>query len=196
MKNNSGNFYNYMYPLYPIVDRFFKKQKKQLANIINNLPSGNVLEIGVGNGSMLPLYQKHIVTGVDLSTKMLARAKRRETQVRVHLFMADGEDMKFQKESFDYVIINHVLSVTTHPETMLQEAFRVLKPDGQLFILNHFTPGNALRFINIIFHPFAHLIQFRSYFLINDLKSLDLFRLQYMIPSKPFGYYKILAFRK
>jgi phosphatidylethanolamine/phosphatidyl-N-methylethanolamine N-methyltransferase len=193
---NPGSFYNYIYPLYPIVDRFFKKQKKQLADIINRLPSGNVLEIGVGNGSMLPLYQKHIITGVDLSTKMLARAKKRETRVGVHLFVADGEDMKFQKESFDYVIINHVLSVAGNPEIMLREAFRMLKPNGQLFILNHFTPDNALKFIDIMFHPLARLFQFLSYFLISDLKSLGLFRLQYIVPSKPFGYYKILAFRK
>lgn len=191
-----GRFYNYIYFLYPIVDKFFRKQKKRLAGIVNALPSGNVLEIGVGNGSMLPLYQRHIVTGIDLSTKMLSKAKRRETKVRVHLFMADGEDMKFPKESFDYVIINHVLSVTENPERMLQEAFRVLKPTGQLFILNHFTTGNTLKFVDIMFHPLARLLRFRSYFPVSVLKSLNLFQPQYMNASKPFGYFKILAFKK
>jgi len=194
--NNPGRLYNYIYPLYPIADRFFRKQKKQLAIIINAMPAGNVLEIGVGNGSMLPLYRKHIITGIDLSTKMLARAKRRETQVRVHLFIADGEDTKFPEESFDYVLINHVLSVARDPDSMLQEAHRVLKPGGKLFILNHFTPGNALKLIDILFHPFSRLLRFRSYFLISDLKALDLFESEYMISSKPFGYYKILAFKK
>lgn len=193
---NPGRFYNYIYPIYPVVDLFFKKQKKQLADIVNMLPVGNVLEIGVGNGSMLPLYQKHIITGIDLSTKMLTNAKKRKTNVRVHLFMADGEDTKFPEESFDYVIINHVLSVTKNPDAMLKEAFRVLKPNGQLFILNHFTPENMLGFIDKMFHPVACMVQFRSYFRINDLKSLKFFHLQYMIASKPFSYFKILAFKK
>lgn len=193
---NSGRFYNYIYWIYPSIEPFFKKQKLQLASIINELPVGNLLEIGVGNGNMLPLYRKHIITGVDLSTRMLSIAKKRETKVRVHLFMADGTDMKFQDESFDYVVINHVLSVTAHPEVLLLEAFRVLKPEGNLFIVNHFTPDNALKYIDKLFQTIASMLQFRSYFPVVLLKSLNQFDPQFQISSRPFGYYKILAFKK
>lgn len=193
---NSRRFYNYIYWLYPVIEPFFRKQKLQLANIINKLPAGDLLEIGVGNGNMLPLYQKHIISGIDISERMLSVAKNRETQVRVHLFMADGTDMKFQNESFDYVVINHVLSVTHQPNLLLREAFRVLKPGGKLFIANHFTPDNNLKYIDKFFQPVAELLRFRSYFPVTLLKSWNQLEPELQISSKPFGYYKILLFKK
>jgi phosphatidylethanolamine/phosphatidyl-N-methylethanolamine N-methyltransferase len=193
---NKGRFYNYCYFLYPAIDRFFLKQKRKMATLVNTLPAGNLLEIGVGNGSTLPLYKGHIITGIDLSTKMLSIAKKRKTAVLVHLFAADGTAMKFPDETFDYVVINHVLSVTDNPERMLQEAYRVLKPDGLAILLNHFTPPNALCYLDRLFVPIAYLLQFRSYFPLSGLQSLSLFQFQYNIPAKPFGYYQMIVLKK
>ena len=50
--------------------------------VLNALPPGRILEIGVGTGLALPRYKReHRITGVDLSPDMLARARGRvETQ--------------------------------------------------------------------------------------------------------------------
>ena len=46
---------------------------------MNEIPPGRILEIGVGTGISLPLYdRKHRVTGIDLSPKMLDIAREHE----------------------------------------------------------------------------------------------------------------------
>jgi phosphatidylethanolamine/phosphatidyl-N-methylethanolamine N-methyltransferase len=193
---NTSRFYNIIYPLYPVIDFFFLKQKKILASIINDLPFGNLLEVGVGNGSMLPMYTKHTVSGIDLSIKMLSVAKKRKTKVPVQLFLMDGKEMKFGDSSFDYIIINHTLSVVKEPGCLLDNCYRVLKPSGKLIILNHFTPANILGLIDIMLIPLSGLLHFKSYFPLSGIKALGQFQLQYKIPSKPLGYYQIVVLEK
>ena len=194
--NNIGRFYNSIYWMYPIIDRFFLKQKKQVAHIINQLEHGTLLEIGIGSGSTLPFYTKHEIIGIDLSSKMLSIAKKKKTKVPVQLFIGDATQIMNGNATIDYVIINHVLAATNNPEQILKEAFRVLKPNGHLIILNHFTPKNLLGLIDYCFIPFTKLLRFRSYFFLSDLKNLNLFKIEYKILSKPFGYYQIVVLKK
>lgn len=192
----TSRFYNTIYQIYPVIDFFFLKQKKMLASIINDFPCGNLLEVGIGNGSILPLYKKHTISGIDLSIKMLSIAKRRKTSVPVHLFLMDAEEMKFRNDMFDYIVINHTLSVLKDPELILNNCYRVLKPSGKLIILNHFTPNNLLALIDILSIPLSRLLHFKSYFPISKIKALYQFRLLYKKMSKPLGYYQIIVLEK
>jgi phosphatidylethanolamine/phosphatidyl-N-methylethanolamine N-methyltransferase len=194
--NTSANFYNRFYRLYPVVDFFLKGQKQYLVKYINQLPKGNLLEIGVGNGSVLPLYQKHYITGIDTAGNMLKVARTRRTNTTVALLNMNGEALKFPDASFDYIVISHVLSVTAHPENMLRESHRVLKPGGLLLIHNHFTPSNLLQYMDRFFSLLAPIFRFRSVFKISDLESLKSFSHQRQITVGIAQYFKILILEK
>ena len=196
MNQRTAIFYNSYHRFYPLIDFFLKPHKKELLQRVNALPAGQLLEIGIGNGSLLPGYRRHVLTGIDISSRMLEVAAGRKTSIPVETAVMDGEALQFPDARFDYIVINHVLSVTTHPERMIHEAFRVLKQDGLLFIQNHFTPSNWLRFADMLAAPFSKRLRLRSLFRVQDLPSLQQFELKESVTLGQLGYYKLLIYCK
>lgn len=84
MSRATESFYNSFSFFYPLVDVFLKRQKKVLFDAINSMPDGKLLEIGVGNGAHLKLYQKHQITAIDTSAGML----RLDPNMILHLIAA------------------------------------------------------------------------------------------------------------
>jgi phosphatidylethanolamine/phosphatidyl-N-methylethanolamine N-methyltransferase len=189
------HFYNRFYFLYPVVDVFLKPQKCRLLQEINALPCGHLLEIGVGNGSHLNLYQSHRITAIDTSLKMLETARKHQ-YANVELLQMDGERLLFPDQTFDYVVLSHVIAVVNNPEKLLEETYRVLKPNGQIFILNHFTPQNWLRHIDSSFQLVSKLFHFNSIFHVNRLVAIRKFTLLREIGFGQLSYFKLLIYAK
>lgn len=181
--------------MYPLIDLFLKPQKRKLFHMINTLPSGRLLEIGVGNGADLKYYTRHIVIAVDNSKSMIERARKRQKD-NVCLLQMNGEALSFPNESFDYVILSHVIAVVEHPEKVMLEVHRVLKPNGKIIILNHFTPNNWLKYLDISFAKISRLLYFRSVFRITELAEIRKFRLLSESRAGLFSYFKILIYEK
>lgn len=192
----TSSFYDLISGFYPVIDLFLYARKKKIAGKINAFPAGELLEIGVGHGSMLPLYRQHNITGIDISRQMLAHAKKRKVHTPTVLQTMDGEQLLFPDNCFDYILLNHVLSVTDQPDRMITEAGRVLKKGGLLLIHNHFTPTHVLKYLDQFFAPLAPLFHFRSLFHLSSLPALQSLRLQYRQQSQPLGYYQFLIFSK
>jgi phosphatidylethanolamine/phosphatidyl-N-methylethanolamine N-methyltransferase len=121
----------------------------RIARVIRSLdipPGARVLEIGVGTGLSLDAYPSHCqVTGVDLAPDMLERAQdkvNRNGWRHITLEQGDALDLKFEDNSFDYVMAFHVISVVPDPARMMAEARRVCRPGGVLTIINHFRTSN------------------------------------------------------
>lgn len=195
MMNNSENFYDRFMPLYPLVELFLKPQKLKFFDKINRYPHGHLLEIGIGNGSNLKYYKTHEITGVDTSENMLEQARKRQKN-NVQLFHMDGQTLSFPDEAFDYVILSHVIAVVENPEKLLNEVHRVLKPNGKVFILNHFTPDNPLKYFDKLFETFSSVFHFRSLFPVSCLPRLQNFNLLNEFNAGLFSYFKILIYEK
>jgi phosphatidylethanolamine/phosphatidyl-N-methylethanolamine N-methyltransferase len=193
--NSTGIFYNCLSSLYPAINYFLKGYKKALIEEVNNNAPGKLLEIGIGNGSHLPLYGTHQITGIDISEAMLNKAQRFKNE-HTKLFLMNGENLLFPEVSFDYVVISHVLAVTKNPDQLLKQIYKVLKPGGKLFILNHFTPDNWLRYVDWAFQPLSTLFHFKSSFKLTDIKELQLFSLYKQTELGKSSYYKLLIFCK
>ena len=58
--------------------------------------------------------------------------------------LARAEQLAFADASFDCVTLPYVLSVTPDPARLTAELRRVCKPGGDIFVLNHFSGGNAV----------------------------------------------------
>ncbi len=195
MNTQSEKFYNRWTFLYPIVDLFLRPQKRIFFNTINSYPHGQLLEIGVGNGAHFKYYNRHKIIGIDTSTSMVTKAQKR-TKDNIEVVQMNGENLSFQNETFDYVILSHVLAVVEDPENLLKEVYRVLKPDGKIFILNHFTPNNWLGYVDKIFGGVSRIFHFKSVFHISDLRQIEKFKILRSFNAGPFSYFKILIYEK
>jgi ubiquinone/menaquinone biosynthesis C-methylase UbiE len=103
--------------------------------IMNALPKGGkLLDIGCGTGLFVERYitAGGSAIGLDISSKMIQKARRRCTACDYTL--GTGEKIPFCDNSFDAVSSLLVFSYVKDPETMLNEAYRVLKPGGKIAI--------------------------------------------------------------
>jgi phosphatidylethanolamine/phosphatidyl-N-methylethanolamine N-methyltransferase len=134
---------------------------------MNIQPGDSVLEVGVGTGINLPLYPAGCtITGIDLSTPMLEKARERIIEQGLRnsrVLEMDAAAMNFPDESFDIVYAPYLISVVPDPVKVAQEMKRVCRRGGRIVILNHFKSHNpvAARFDTLI-SPLTVHIGFKS----------------------------------
>ena len=103
---------------------------------------GRILEVGVGTGLSLPDYGwSNRLVGVDLSVPMLRKARARVQEHRLTnvdgLAVMDAQHLGFQDAVFDVVVAQYVITAVPDPEATLDEFARVLKPGGEIILINH-----------------------------------------------------------
>ncbi|MCQ8240913.1 class I SAM-dependent methyltransferase [Acetobacteraceae bacterium KSS12] len=124
--------------------------RRRAVQAVNRLPGTRVLEVGVGTGLALPHYDVgKRITGIDLSTAMLERARRRAARLRLAnvdaLMEMDAEETVFPDASFDVAVAMFVASVVPNPRRLLAELKRVVRPDGHILFVNHFLAEKGPR---------------------------------------------------
>lgn len=114
---------------------------KQRAKIVP-LASGRVLELGIGMGLNLALYDAakvESVTGVDPAAELRAVAQAAPRDPALSVVVEDGtaEALPFETASFDCVVCTFTLCSVQTPAAALSEARRVLKPGGRFLYCEH-----------------------------------------------------------
>ena len=103
--------------------------------------SGDILEIGFGTGLNLPHYPEAVtsLTTVDPNAGMSAIAQKRidRSPIPVTQKTTSGEKLPFADNSFDNVVCTWTLCSIPNVEKALREAYRVLKPGGKFFFIEH-----------------------------------------------------------
>jgi phosphatidylethanolamine/phosphatidyl-N-methylethanolamine N-methyltransferase len=111
-------------------------------------PGTEVLEVGVGTGINLGMYPRTAkITGIDLSSRMLAKAQTRIDEkglANCHVMEMDATKMTFADNSYDVVYAPYVISVVPDPVAVAREMYRVCRPGGRVVILNHFKSANPI----------------------------------------------------
>jgi phosphatidylethanolamine/phosphatidyl-N-methylethanolamine N-methyltransferase len=189
----------------PIYDNTFGKiadaGRQEAVNLVNGL-GGRVLEVGVGTGMSLPNYDAGVsVTGIDLSTAMLKKARKRVAREKLANVEAvlemDASDMDFEDGSFDVVVAMYVLTVVPDPKAVMAELNRVCKPGGDVIILNHFSSEDRfMRFVEKSFARFSEALGWRPEFPLETVMGEDDLKLVSRQFVKPARLFSLLRFRK
>lgn len=129
-------------PLLHLVSRHFADQRRALMAHAH----GRVLELGVGTGSNLAYYPVEVsdVVGIDPHPGVLERARltARELEAdglayRIRLHRADAERLPYADAAFDTVVAFLTLCTIPDHAAAAREAYRVLKPEGRLLVMEH-----------------------------------------------------------
>jgi ubiquinone/menaquinone biosynthesis C-methylase UbiE len=139
--------YDRIAPVYDVMDGFMEwlAFRRWREHVWRQVEGPRILEVGVGTGKNMPYYPKKAqVVAVDISDKMLARARRRTLRLGadVELLPMDAQALGFPDASFDCVVATFVFCSVPNPVLGLQEARRVCKSDGGIVLLEHMRPEN------------------------------------------------------
>lgn len=157
--------YDVVAPIYdlmewPVERWMFRHWRPELWDAVDG---PEVLELGVGTGKNIPYYPRDVhVTAIDLSPKMLARARdvaESFPDKEITLQEMDAQALDYSAATFDEVLSTFVFCSVPDPVQGLREALRVTRPGGHLYLLEHMratTTGLATA-MDIIDGPFHWL---------------------------------------
>jgi phosphatidylethanolamine/phosphatidyl-N-methylethanolamine N-methyltransferase len=193
----------------PIYDKVFGsvfEQARRAAVEASERVGGRILEVGVGTGISLPYYSSRSrVVGIDISDEMLQVARRRVVTDRLshveRLAVMDAEDLEFPDDSFDVVVAQYVVNTVPNPELALDEFLRVVRPGGELVIVNRVgAEAGSRRAFEHLFQPFAQRLGWRSKFPWDRFERWSARNpAAYLIerrPVPPLGHFSLIRFGK
>lgn len=193
----------------PVYDLVFGKvfdQGRQSTIEIADRIGGRVLDVGVGTGLSLSDYSRTTrLCGVDISEPMLRKAQQRVHSLKLTnvelLAVMDAKNLAFADGFFDAVVAQYVITAVPDPERTLDEFIRVLKPGGELILVNHIgAEGGPRRLFELAFAPLARRLGWRPEFpwarLVNWAGGHGGVRLAERRPMQPMGHFSLIRYRK
>src|ERR1041385_6606773 len=166
---------------------------------------GGILEVGVGTGISLPDYARvNRIVGIDISTPMLRKARERVAEYKLTnveaLAVMDAKHLAVPDASFDVVVAQYVITAVPDPEATLDDFARVLKPGGEIILVNHLGAENGLRRVfEQSFSPLARRLGWSPEFPWARLQSwADRagFTVIERRPMPPMGHFSLIRFGK
>ena len=94
--------------------------------------------VWIGYRELLPVLELSLVQHKLILGRQLIPLSLRASQ-----FIAHPETLSIQPDSVDVVILAHALELSAEPHHVLREAYRILRPEGQL-IVTGFNPMSML----------------------------------------------------
>ena len=191
-KRVSG-FYDYTF------GQIFRPGQKKLVSMMECTSTDKVLEIGIGTGTSYKYYPMETeVTGIDISPDMLEKAKkniRKHNLQNKNVIMMNGEQLKFEDNSFDKVVGMYVISVTQNPNLLIKEMKRVCKPNGDIYLVNHFSFETDSKFMKILekgLMPVSKYLGWRPYFPFSEFNAYAKLNVQSISKVNIFDYWGII----
>jgi phosphatidylethanolamine/phosphatidyl-N-methylethanolamine N-methyltransferase len=193
-------------PIYDVVfGAVFERGRKASIAAAERI-GGRILEVGVGTGLSLPDYSwSNRLVGVDLSVPMLRKAKARVSEHRLTnvegLAVMDAQHLGFADAVFDVIVAQYVITVVPDPETTLDEFARVIKPGGEIILVNHLGAEAGPRAVlERGFAPLARRLGWRPEFGWGRLAKWAArhggVRVIERRPMPPLGHFSLIRFAK
>lgn len=126
-----------------------KRWRRRAMRYIRDEEKGMLLDVACGTGDFsIAAYRSgvHRVIGIDISANMVEIGCRKIAEQgldeHISLRIGDSEQMEFADATFDVVTVAFGVRNFEHLEKGLREMLRVLKPGGQVIILEFSMPEN------------------------------------------------------
>jgi phosphatidylethanolamine/phosphatidyl-N-methylethanolamine N-methyltransferase len=167
---------------------------------------GRILEVGVGTGISLPDYASaNRLVGIDLSEPMLRKAQARVIEHKLTnveaLAVMDAGRLALPDAAFDVVVAQYVITAVPDPEKTLDEFVRVIRPGGEIILVNHIgAESGPRRVFEQGFAPVARRLGWRVEFPFQRLTDWaarnGTVRLIERKPMPPMGHFALIRFER
>jgi ubiquinone/menaquinone biosynthesis C-methylase UbiE len=113
-----------------------------LLQLVDGVRAERILDIGCGDGAITMMFKEKLgakmVAGVDIAKDAITEAIGKG--IDGHVVNLDSDKLPFDENSLDFIYCGEVIEHLFDPDNMLDEVFRVLKPNGLLLLT---TPNIA-----------------------------------------------------
>jgi phosphatidylethanolamine/phosphatidyl-N-methylethanolamine N-methyltransferase len=167
---------------------------------------GRILDVGVGTGIALLDYKPSLrISAVDYSEPMLKQAKARVIDYKLDhvecVAVMDAQKLGFADGIFDAVVAQYVITTVPDPEAVLDEFVRVLKPGGEMILVNHIGAESGPRWLfEQGFAPIARRLGWRPEFpwarIANWAQRHGGVRLIERAPMPPLGHFSLIRYQR
>jgi phosphatidylethanolamine/phosphatidyl-N-methylethanolamine N-methyltransferase len=172
--------------------------RREVVAAVNRAPGEKVLEVGVGTGLALPLYDRaKRVTGIDLSAHMLAQARERAAGLALtnidDLLEMDAQATSFADGTFDIAVAMFVASVVPNPRALVAELRRVVRPGGRILFVNHFAAERGpVWWVERAMAPLSSLLGWHPDFHLNHMFAQTQLRQATIKSMHPLGLFRLI----
>jgi demethylmenaquinone methyltransferase/2-methoxy-6-polyprenyl-1,4-benzoquinol methylase len=156
--------FNNISPKYDLLNRVLslgidKIWRKQALNLLKKDNPAYILDVATGTADLAIEAATRLkptsIVGIDIAENMLQigreKIEKKHLDKIITLQKGDSEKINFQDNTFDAVIVSFGVRNFQNLELGLSEIYRVLKPGGNIMVLEFSKPQNA---------PFKQVYQF------------------------------------
>jgi len=188
-------------PIYDrAVDAATRGMRRRSLEALDAAPGDSVLLIGIGTGLDLPwLPPGPRYSGIDLTPAMLVRARRRADRAgrALDLRVADAAALPYADNGFDAVVMHLILAVVPNPVESLREAARVVRPSGEILVLDKFLRPGQRAPLRRLAAPLMRRIATRTDVVFEDcLAAVDGLEVVADTPAGAGGWFRRIRLRR
>ena len=164
---------------------FFRFMQKRTISLTALKEKDYFLDIGCGTGWAVRHASRIIkengkAFGIDLSPKMIEIAKANSpNNQNVSFSQANAENLPFKDNFFEFIICTNSFHHYLDPLKVLDEIFRVLKKEGEIYILDVTTDGFLAKMLDKRFQKtekehvkFYNTREFKDFYAKTNLKYI------------------------
>ncbi len=151
-KQQVADMFDNISPRYDFLNHFLSlgidiRWRKKAIKLLKEIQPKKILDIATGTGDFaiesLSLNPEKVI-GVDISEGMLSvgreKLKKRKLDSRISLQSGDSENLPFEDNMFDAIIVAFGVRNFENLEKGLAEMYRVLRPGGKVVVLEFSKP--------------------------------------------------------
>jgi ubiquinone/menaquinone biosynthesis C-methylase UbiE len=115
-------------------------------SILSKITEEEILEIGIGTGININFYPDNVkkIIGIDVNEGMIDRFNKKTVNIKreIKVLHQNGETLPFHDNSINAAISTYTLCSIKNVTSALNEIYRVLKPGGNYYFLEHGLANN------------------------------------------------------